>query len=556
MKKMKYRLLARCVAIFLIVAVTLILYIQDSYLIEREDEPEIVRSNADVKEEEDFISVTVSAVGDVALGQDDRYRYQDSFAHVYEQKGSGYFFSGVADILAQDDLTIANLESVLSDAVGKAEKYDYGNNYWFRGKPEYAAILSEASIEAVNLANNHMHDYGQEGYVETRKALDGAGVQHFGYSDTLLTEVNGITVGLAGFNQLGEYEQGRNIDAIRMEVRTMVKQLRDESDLVIVSFHWGNEYKYDVTPVQTELAHLAIDSGADLVIGSHPHVLQPLEIYKDRYIAYSLGNFCFGGNKKPTDFDTAIFRQTFVFDSDKSLRKVEMPGIIPCSISSVSNVNDYRPMIASGDQAGRIFDKLKYTPVLNAEELAAYASKKDMVRLDVAVPDAVIDLKYATSDNITGKPVYESKTAYLRKGTADKLKKANDIVMEQGYRIKVWDAYRPQRSHEILFESAKNSYYFMDAKIGSNHTRGASVDVTLVDAQGNEVDMPSGFDEMSKKAHRTYELATPEQKKNALILENAMKQAGFIPLENEWWHFDDTEFKSYDLLPELKTENE
>ena len=553
---MKYRVIARAIAIVMIAAVALILYVQNSYLVEREAEPEIIQSY--IKEEDDHIRVTISALGDVALGQDDRFRYKDSFEYAYEQadKDNSYFFSNVADILEEDDLTIANLETVLSDATKKAEKYDYGNNYWFRGKPEYAGILKAGSIEAVNLANNHMHDYGQEGYAGTRKALEEAGVQYFGYSETLYSEVNGITVGMAGFNQLGEFEQGRNMDALKLEVETMTKQLRDESDLVIVSFHWGNEYKYEIDPAQSELAHLAIDSGADLVIGSHPHVLQPLEVYKERYIAYSLGNFCFGGNKKPPDFDTAIFRQTFVFDSVKSLRKIEMPQVIPCSISSVDSVNDYRPTIASGSQVERIFGKLKYTPAMSDEELVAYAGKKDMVRLDIAVKDTIIDLKYATADNITGKPVYESKTAYLRKGTADKLKKASSIVMEQGYRIKVWDAYRPQKSHEILFEAAKNSYYFMDAKIGSNHTRGASVDVTLVDAQSKEVDMPSGFDEMSKKAHRTYELASPEQKKNALILENAMKDAGFIPLENEWWHFDDTEYKSYDFMPELQKEDE
>jgi D-alanyl-D-alanine dipeptidase len=102
-----------------------------------------------------------------------------------------------------------------------------------------------------------------------------------------------------------------------------------------------------------------------------------------------------------------------------------------------------------------------------------------------------------------------------------------------------------------LFETAKNSYYFLDPKIGSNHTRGAAVDVTLVDAEGNELDMPSRFDEMSEKAHRDYKLATPGQKRNALVLENAMKEAGFIPLENEWWHFDDSDYKNYEYLPSL-----
>ncbi len=553
--QMKYRLFVRVLSLVLIATVAITIYIQSGNLIEREDEPEMIPSY--VKDDENFTTVTLSALGDVALGQDNRFKYEDSFDYVYEKNGGdkSYFLANVADILEQDDLTIANLETVLSQESEKAEKYDYGNNYWFTGKPEYAAILKAGSIDMVNLANNHIYDYGQKGYVATRKALDKEGIKHYGYSETLYTDINGITVGMAGFNQLGEFEQGRNMDALRLEVKNMTEQLRDESDLVIVSFHWGNEYKYEVDPAQTELAHLAIDSGADLVIGSHPHVLQPLEQYKNRYIAYSLGNFCFGGNKKPSDFDTAIFRQTFEFDLDKSLRKINMPEIIPCSISSVSSVNDYRPLKANGSQVDRVFAKLKYTHELSDDELVAYAGKKDMVRLDLAVKDVVIDLKYATSDNITGKPVYDSKTAYLRKGTADKLKEANSIVMEQGYRIKVWDAYRSQKSHEILFETTKNSYYFMDTKIGSNHTRGAAVDVTLVDGEGNEVDMPSKFDEMSKKAHRTYELATPEQKKNALLLENAMKKAGFIPLQNEWWHFDDSEYKGYDFVASLENEN-
>ncbi|HPP36898.1 MAG TPA: M15 family metallopeptidase, partial [Clostridiales bacterium] len=150
--------------------------------------------------------------------------------------------------------------------------------------------------------------------------------------------------------------------------------------------------------------------------------------------------------------------------------------------------------------------------------------------------------------------VYDSNTAWLRRGTANKLKKANEALMNQGYRIKVWDAYRSEEDHRILHDTAKNSYYFIDPKIGSNHTRGAAVDVTLVDIDGNELDMPSRFDEMSEKAHRTYKLATPEQKRNAMILEKAMKDAGFIPLENEWWHFDDSECKSYEFLPSLNDE--
>jgi len=552
---MKFRLIVRVLALVVIAAVSYALIVQNGYLIERDDEPGTIQSY--IKEDSGSKKVIISTVGDVALGQDSRFSYTDSFDHFFEKMGGdyGYFFSNVAEILGKDDLTIANLETALSNGGTKAEKYDYGNNYWFNGKPEYANILKAGSIEAVSLANNHSHDFGTGGYDETRRALGEAGIKYFGYSETLITYVNGVRVGLAGFNQLGEYEQGRDANELKQEVEETIKKLSEESDLVVASFHWGSEYKYRQDRLQTELAYLAVDSGADLVIGSHPHVLQPIEKYNDRYIAYSLGNFCFGGNKKPNDFDTAIIRQEFVFDEENSLVKIREPEIIPCTISSVSNKNDYRPSIIYGESGNRIFAKLEYEPPLEGQELTVSVNKNDMVRLDSVANDVVIGLKYATSDNITGKPVYESNIAYLRRGTADKLRKANEIVKEHGCRIKVWDAYRSEKDHKLLFETAKNSYYFIDARIGSNHTRGAAVDVTLVDDVGNELDMPSKFDEMSEKAHRTYKLATPEQKRNALILEEAMKQAGFIPLENEWWHFDDSEYKSYDFIASLP-ENE
>ena len=274
--------------------------------------------------------------------------------------------------------------------------------------------------------------------------------------------------------------------------------------------------------------------------------MQSIEKYKGKYIAYSLGNFCFGGRKTPDDYDTAIFQQTFIFDSDQVLQPIDEPDIIPCSVSSAVGVNNYRPMVATGDQRKRVYEKLNFMPTLTEEEKIAMASKTDMVRLDAAVKDIVIGLRYATSDNITGKPVYKSNVAYLRKGTADKLAKANEILLKQGYMIKVWDAYRSKEDQQFLYDNAPVKAVFMDPKKGySNHTRGAAVDCTLVTPDGSEVDMPSDFDDGSELAHRTYEKCSEEQKQNALILENAMKSVGFIPLKSEWWHFDDSEYKSY-----------
>jgi len=497
-------------------------------------------------------AIQISALGDVALGQDWNYNYGDSFDYVFEQqKGDyAYFFRNVADILSQDDLTIANLETTLGNETEKAEKYDYGNNYWFNGRPEFANILKAGSVEVANLANNHTYDYGQKGYDATRKALRDAGIDYFGYADVLYKEVKGIKIGMAGFNQLGNVEQGLDMTVFKKEVAEMTAKLRRECDLVIASFHWGKEYQYKQNDLQKELAHMAIDSGADLVIGNHPHVLQPIEKYEGKYIIYSLGNFCFGGRKKPDDYDTAIYQQTFVFDSENVLQPVAEPVIIPCSVSSRSGFNNYQPAIAAEPQISSVYKKLNLTkPEKDPSELL----NSDMVRVDKYIDNILIELRYAGSNNITGKPVYESNVCYLRKGTADKLAKANEILLKQGYMIEVWDGYRAQKYQQFLYDNAPVKAVFLDPeKAPSNHTRGAAVDCTLVTQDGREVDMPSDFDDGSVLALREYTKCTEEQKKNALILENAMKSSGFKPLQNEWWHFDDTECKSYGLLQEYQ----
>ena len=499
--------------------------------------------------------IKISALGDVALGQDHRFNNTDSFDYVFDKnKGDyNYFFSNVAGILSEDDLTIANLETTLSNETTKAEKFDIAsNNYWFNGNPLYANILKAGSVEVANLANNHTYDYGQKGYDATRNALKAVGIDYFGYSDVLIREVKGIKVGMIGFNQLGNVEQGLDMNVFKKEVADMTSKLRGECDLLIANFHWGKEYQYQYNAVQKELAMLVIDSGADLVIGNHPHVLEPIETYKGKYIAYSLGNFCFGGVKKPDDYDTAIYQQSFVFDSDKILQPVKEPTIIPCSVSSAKGFNNYQPVVATEPQISSVLKKLKLSPAAagaTSTTSAGKVDKKSMVKLDETVKDIVIDLRYASSNNITGKPVYESNTAYLRKGTADKLDKANQLLLKQGYRIKVWDAYRAQKYQLFLYNNAPNKSVFLDPKTGySNHTRGAAVDCTLVTPDGKKVDMPSDFDDGTALAYRDYEKCTKEQKQNALILENVMKSCGFSPISNEWWHFDDSECKSYDVL--------
>jgi D-alanyl-D-alanine dipeptidase len=480
--------------------------------------------------------INISAIGDVALGQDSRLDYKDSFEDVFKRIGSdyNYFFSNVADIFSKDDLTIANLETALSKGTVKAQKFDVpDNNWWFEGDPANVAILKAAGIEVVDLANNHTYDYTGTGYDDTRNAVKEAGIDYFGYSDIAYRNIKGIDVAMLGFNQLGNVEQGTNVDELEATMREMISEARNKSQLLIVFFHWGKEYSYDVNETQKKLGHFAIDNGADLVLGAHPHVLEPIEKYMDKYIVYSLGNFCFGGNRKPRDFDTAIYQQVYTFGQDKKLVSISEPAIIPCSISSSADINDYKPAIAVEPQKTRVMQKI---------------GRYDMVNLNNYIDNLVINLQYASTDNITGKPLYKSNTAWLREGTADKLKEASRLLAAKGYQMEIWDAYRPASVQQELYDKAPVKGVYADPKkTGSNHTRGAAVDITLV-KDGSEVNMPSGFDDPTDMAMREYLHATPEQKQNAILLQNIMIQCGFKPFDKEWWHFDDLDYKDYDFI--------
>lgn len=216
-----------------------------------------------------------------------------------------------------------------------------------------ANILTAGSVEAVNTANNHSHDYGEESFNDTLKALDTANILHFGYDETAVTEVKGVKVGLVGIYELNDH-LGRE-EQLKQNI-AKVKQ--DGAQLIVVIFHWGNEKEEVPDENQKTLGHLAIDEGADLVCGHHPHVLQGIEEYKGKNIVYSLGNFCFGGNAYPSDMDTIIFQQTFTIDQN-GVKDDNVTNIIPCSISSDSDYNNYQPTPAEGEEATRIMQKIQ-----------------------------------------------------------------------------------------------------------------------------------------------------------------------------------------------------
>ena len=295
------------------------------------------------------VSLTLSVVGDCTLGTDETFDYDTSLNAYYENYGADYFLQNVKDIFSTDDLTIANFEGTLTDSDEREDK-----TFAFKAPASYASILTGGSVEAVNTANNHSHDYGDQSFDDTLAALDDAGIVHFGYDETAVMDVKGIKVGLVGI-----YELYDHLEREQQLKDNIAKVKADGAQLIVVIFHWGNETETVPDSNQTTLGRIAIDEGADLVCGHHPHVLQGIETYKGRNIVYSLGNFCFGGNSSPSDMDTMSYQQTFTIDAD-GVKKDNVTNIIPCSISSAAydGYNNYQPTPAEGDEATRILGKI------------------------------------------------------------------------------------------------------------------------------------------------------------------------------------------------------
>jgi gamma-polyglutamate biosynthesis protein CapA len=205
-------------------------------------------------------------------------------------------FLNILDYLRSFDYVIANLEGAISDKGVKI-----GSKYSFRMKPDVAEALSKTNINVVNLANNHIFDYGKIAFEDTLKNLEKNNIKYFGNSyEPLIIEKEGIKIGFLGFSDFLKHlevkENKIGIAVVNDNLSEIIKKAKEKVDILIVSFHWGEEYKKIANERQRKLAKIAIDSGADLVIGHHPHVIQDIEKYKGKFIFYSLGNFIFDQN--------------------------------------------------------------------------------------------------------------------------------------------------------------------------------------------------------------------------------------------------------------------
>lgn len=309
-------------------------------------EPETEPTEPEPKEKR----YVLTFAGDCTLGSDrkvygQKYSFIDTIGEDYD-----YPFRNVAEYFKNDDFTFVNLEGVLADSGGHS-----GAAFTFRGPTAYSNILTGSSVEAVTLANNHCLDYGQAGLASTKQVLEEVGVTYVERDNwAMYTTQSGLTIGMYGisFTMNGP------------DMRDKIKMMRDKgAEIIVVAAHWGVEGSYRATADQAAFAHNAIDYGADIVYGSHPHVLQKIEIYKDKPIFYSMGNFCFGGNHWPKDLDTVILQQEVIRDENGKVRLGELK-IIPTSCTSLpTGQNNFQPtpVDESSPVYNRILSKLDGT---------------------------------------------------------------------------------------------------------------------------------------------------------------------------------------------------
>lgn len=290
----------------------------------------------EIKANESDKEILLSFIGDCSVGDSIQYREAASSYHsTIDAQGYAWPFSLVKDYLEADDLTVANLEVVFTRRTKHADK-----TYNLIADPAHVQILIDGSIEMVNTVNNHCMDFMQAGYQESIDTLDAAGIarfgsvypgQKYGYDDLGVQQVGDIRIGFIGFSYPQDSDQKR--------IANRIKTLKEEQlcDLVVVSLHWGRETHMTPEAWQVAFAKKVIDAGADLIWGHHPHVIQPIHIYKGKPILYSTGNFTFGTMSK-VDPSTGIFQ--FTYEKEEGQVQLKKLQVIPCETQGST---DYRP---------------------------------------------------------------------------------------------------------------------------------------------------------------------------------------------------------------------
>ncbi len=288
----------------------------------------------------DSFTITLSFVGDCLCATDEYTYYENCFEEIADKKNPEYFLKKVCKYFKSDDFTIADCENVYSDSsnLTVSDKGQYADPgieaYWFKTKAKNAQILSAGGIDMVSIENNHIDDYGQQGHTDTQKALDSAGIQWGEEGKIVYFQKNDFKIGIICVSMYH--------DGVVENIKQYIKKASKKSDYQIIYFHGGQEAVHTAETWKINACHALIDAGADLIVGDHPHVLQPREIYNGKTIIYSMGNFIFGGNRHPEN-RTIIYQHTLSVDSEGLLTD-ENGKIIPCYVYT-GDTNNWQPAV-------------------------------------------------------------------------------------------------------------------------------------------------------------------------------------------------------------------
>ncbi|MBR0266480.1 MAG: CapA family protein [Clostridia bacterium] len=333
-------------------------------------EEEIVR---DKKDSDGAYLMTITCAGDFTIGKD--MNHKDIFTPELKKNDGNINFvmQNVKSIFTEDDLTLINFEGTLTESTFKP-KSKTKDDFIFSISPSYASVLPDNGVEAVCLDNNHVLDHGEEGLEDTKQALRDAGVIYSTPLETGVFNYRGIIqVAMLSYNCIDRYGTGFKSskfagqytdaflqhDTFEEAVCAEIEEAKRNYAVVIVSFHWGREKDYAPTQNQIRLGRMAADAGADLVIGHHSHRIQPIEYYNGTLICYSLANFCFAGNSKPSDMSSFMLQARFRVKEDGSASFKDFI-IIPFRISSTKSTNNFIPTpFESGAERDSILNTMR-----------------------------------------------------------------------------------------------------------------------------------------------------------------------------------------------------
>ena len=340
-------------------------------------------------------SVLMTFAGDCTLGGEGSVsKKEESFAAFAEKYGYDYFFANFRELFEKDDLTVVNLEGVLSDSAFMEKK---GKTFRFRGPTDYVKILTGSSVEAVSLANNHIMDFSAQGAESTKRVLDENGVSWFWNETYYVFEHDGVRIAFFGLEHSKYASLGGWLN------RTF-RELKDSGGVsaVVVYVHTGIEYKGEHENKAALMAQDLVGMGADLVLLSHPHVLQGVDIIDNRTVFYSMGNFVFGGNsairyekyhavKEVSSLYSMAIQVKMSFTNEGQYLGQRVV-VYPAYISDDPNVNHYQPRRVNAQEARPVREAIQRDtafelPELKEEDGLALMEFPYLAATDVMLPE-------------------------------------------------------------------------------------------------------------------------------------------------------------------------